>query len=342
MRELDPIPTLNPLQDGFRAGHCCCHTAFILQEAIQEIRDEGKKAYVAFLDVRKAFDTVWHSGLLVKLHLKGIRGHYWHLINNWYLGFVLWDGQRSESFAIKQGVRQDGVLSPFLYCLFVDELLDQLTASGFGATIHNIYCGAPMYADDIALVANSPNSMQAMLDIVHGYAKRWRYQLNSVKSVAMVIGESSARGRENRIWNLGESTISEVDEQHHLGILRSVHNSTTNRTNERATAGRSAFFALNSVGSRFGCLHPLTALRLYCSICLPILTYGCEVWTITKTELLFLERVHRKILRTIQGLPLRCPSTALTTLLGIQSISDIIKQRKLGFIASTVGHPADS
>ena len=49
-----------------------------------------------------------------------------------------------------------------------------------------------MYADDIALVANSPNSMQAMLDIVHGYAKKWRYQLNSVKSVAMVIGESSA------------------------------------------------------------------------------------------------------------------------------------------------------
>ena len=172
--ELDSIPSLNPLQGGFRAGHGCCHTAFILQEAIQEIRDEGKKAYVAFLDVKKAFDTVWHSRLLVKLHLKGIRGHYWHSINNWYSyssRIVLWDSQHSESFAIKQGVRQGGVLSPFLYCLFVDELFDQLAASGFGATIHNIYCGAPMYADDIALVANSPNSMQAMLDIVHGYAR---------------------------------------------------------------------------------------------------------------------------------------------------------------------------
>ena len=76
-----------------------------------------------------------------------------------------------------------------------------------------------------------------MLDIVHGYARRWHYQLNSSKSLAMDIGESSAsrkRGRENQIWNLGESTVSEVDEQHHLGILRSVHISTTNRTNKRA------------------------------------------------------------------------------------------------------------
>ena len=34
-------------------GHSCFHTALILQEVIQAIRDEGKKVYVAFLDVKK-------------------------------------------------------------------------------------------------------------------------------------------------------------------------------------------------------------------------------------------------------------------------------------------------
>ena len=90
--------------------------------------------YVAFLDARKAFDTVWHTGLLVKLYQKGIRGHIWHLIKKWYsssISCVLWDGQCSLSFAINQGVWQGGVL---LYCIFVDELLDHLT-SGLGALL---------------------------------------------------------------------------------------------------------------------------------------------------------------------------------------------------------------
>ena len=55
-----------------------------LQEAILEKRSKGGKAFVTFLDVRNAFDTIWHEGLLVKLFQKGIKGHFWHLINNWY------------------------------------------------------------------------------------------------------------------------------------------------------------------------------------------------------------------------------------------------------------------
>ena len=88
----------------------------------------------------------------------------------------------------------------------------------------------------------------------------------------------------------------------HLGILRTVFNSTIHHTNERATAGRSTFYALNTVGSRFGRL--LTSLKFYQALCLPFLLYGSELWTLTKTELLSLERVHRRILRTIQGLPM--------------------------------------
>ena len=69
-------PTLNPLRGGFREHISCTHTAFILQKTIQSLRDQGKKAYVAYLDVRKAFDTVWHEGLFVKMHQKGIKAQY--------------------------------------------------------------------------------------------------------------------------------------------------------------------------------------------------------------------------------------------------------------------------
>ena len=45
------------------------HTAFLLQETIMAVQERKKKAFVAFLDVKKAFDTVWHEGLLYKVAL---------------------------------------------------------------------------------------------------------------------------------------------------------------------------------------------------------------------------------------------------------------------------------
>ena len=102
----------------------------------------------------------------------------------------------------------------------------------------------------------------------------------------------------------------------------------------RCAAGRSAFFALNAVGSTFGCLHPVTSYRLYSTLSLPIMLYGCELWTTSKTESLILEHIHRKILRTIHSLPVRCPSVALSSLLGSRDISSYILQQQLFFINS--------
>ena len=72
-------------------------------------------------------------------------------------------------------------------------------------SVGEVFCGAPMYADDLALVASSPEELQAMLDIVSHYASQWRYRLNSSKSVILVLGESPrsrALARSNRQWLL--------------------------------------------------------------------------------------------------------------------------------------------
>ena len=163
--------------------------------------------------------------------------------------------------------------------------------------------------------------------------------------MVMVLGETSRTrrlARSARKWTLGDEVLKEVDEQHHLGILRTVFNSTIHHTNERATAGRSTFYALNTVGSCFGRLHPLTSLKFYQALCLPLPLYGSELWTLTKTELLSLERVHRRILRTIQDLPIRCHSASLTTLLGVQDIQTLVQQRQLNFIVSVANLDPDA
>ena len=171
------------------------------------------------------------------------------------------------------------------------------------------------------------------------YADKWQYQLNADKCSVMVLGESAKTrlsARLSRKWYIGREEISETDEQHHLGILHTVFNSTIHRTSERCTAARSSFFALNSIGSRFGCLHLMTSCRLYQTLCILILLYGAEIWTLSKVELNMLERVHWNILHTIQGLPTRCHSSSLNYTLGSNNIESMIFQRKLNFVNSII------
>ena len=107
-----------------------------------------------------------------------------------------------------------------------------------------------------------------------------------------------------------------------------------------AQQGEAHFYALNAVGSRFGCLHPITSHKLYSMLSIPIMLYGSELWSLTSTELNILERTHCKFLCTIQGLPIRCPAAALQSLIGSHSISSYISQHQLAFINSIINMEA--
>ena len=108
----------------------------------------------------------------LSLYNKGLPMCIWHLLYEWYKNSscsIVWNSATFATFPIRQGVRQGAILSPLLYSIFVDELLD-LSTPGYGVRVNSIDIGASMYADDLALVAESPQKLQAMLNIVHSYA----------------------------------------------------------------------------------------------------------------------------------------------------------------------------
>ena len=98
---------LHALQGRFRSGLSTSHTSYILNECIMSCRERNSKCYKVFLDARKAFDTVWHSGLFVKLFDLQINFHIWYTLFFWYrhlMSCVKWAGGYSRSFRIGQGV----------------------------------------------------------------------------------------------------------------------------------------------------------------------------------------------------------------------------------------------
>ena len=77
--------------------------------------------YIVNLDMKKAFDKLWRHGFFYKI-LNRIDNSYWRAIVNYYensSGKIKIDGKLSEKFKIKDGIKQGGVLSPFLFNFYV-------------------------------------------------------------------------------------------------------------------------------------------------------------------------------------------------------------------------------
>ena len=112
-------------------------SSFLLRESISYAKENGSKlhVYVCFLDVKKAFDCVWHDGLFYKLYNSGVNKTFCRLIVNMYTDMfscVRNRGHKSSWFRVLQGTRQGGVISPFLYLIYKNDLLYEIEASALG------------------------------------------------------------------------------------------------------------------------------------------------------------------------------------------------------------------
>ena len=99
---------------------------------------------------------------------------------------VKWNSAHSCSFNVTNGVKQGGILSPILYCVYTDDLLLKLKDLGIGCCIGPYFYGALAYADDIVLLCPSVRGAQSMLDLCNEYATQFNILFNATKSQVLV------------------------------------------------------------------------------------------------------------------------------------------------------------
>ena len=182
---LEAERALHEGQAGFREKRSCVDITFTLNEIVQGRMREGKHTYAFFLDVQKAFDTVWHDGLWFKLWELGIRGRMWRVIKNMYditQSAVLLEGEVSEQFNIGQGVAQGCSMSPILFSIFINQLLDEVEKAGIGITVKkDVKVGGLMFADDFVGLTTNTEDLQTLINIVQGFCNKWRLKSNIKK-----------------------------------------------------------------------------------------------------------------------------------------------------------------
>ena len=131
---------------------------------------------------------------------------------------VLWNGATSDSFYANNEVKQSGVLSPILSCVYIDDLLQQLIDLDLGCHIGSVFCAVFAYADDIVLLSPFITALQTMLNVCQSYTVSADLLFIPGKSAAIRFG-SSVTGWPVTCLRIGGDNIPWVTEVRHLGHI---------------------------------------------------------------------------------------------------------------------------
>ena len=164
-------------QSGFRPGDSTINQLTSLVNDIHKSFDNRKSIEVrsVFLDISKAFDKVWHEGLIFKLEQNGISGLLLNLFKNYLCNRkqrVVLNGSVSPFCEIGSGVPQGSVLGPLLFLIYINDLED------------NIISNVKFFADDTMLFSivqnpvTSASDLNNDLNLINKWAYQWKMAFN--------------------------------------------------------------------------------------------------------------------------------------------------------------------
>ena len=240
---------IEDLQGAAQENCSSLHVSMVLQEAINHNLNKGESVYVAFLDIQKAFDTVWIPGLLYKLAKAGIDPVLLLIIKESFNNFqcsVQIAGEVSRWFLPERGLHQGAPISMTLYQLYINELLQMLKSCGYGFQINDINVGCPTFADDISIGTITKYGLNHMLNIANRYKIKWRYDFSLEKCLYMVWGEDKMP---HIPVQFGDNVLRKVDSCKHMGVTLSSHNTKKGIISERIGKARQSLFAARGIGS---------------------------------------------------------------------------------------------
>ena len=195
---------------------------YVLSNLITHCLNNNEKLYCAFIDFTKAFDFVVREILWYKLLKIVIRGKMIDIIKSMYScvkSRVTHNNILSESFSCNIGVRQGECLSQFLFCMYINDLEEELIikgARGIDIGVSNLYL--LLYADDIVLFGKNPEDLQISLNILEDYCKRWKLKVN-IDKTKIVVFRKGGRISNNVRFIYDNAEIEIVNRFCYLGLF---------------------------------------------------------------------------------------------------------------------------
>ena len=175
-------------KEGFRHFKGTTGALIRLSQDIYTGFIEGLHTVGIFIDLEKAFDTVWREGLLTKLHRMGITGQIWHWLRDFLTGrkaFCMLKHAQGNIFQTSLGLPQGSVLSPTLFNLFLSDIFE------------NVKNQKVKFADDGTIwktgkdIATITRSLEEDMAEIQSWIKKWRMKVNLNKTEFCVFSRAT-------------------------------------------------------------------------------------------------------------------------------------------------------
>ena len=286
---------LSPLQSGFIPGDSTTNQLTFLYNTFCQALDSGKEVRVVFCDGSKAFDRVWHKGLLCKLRAAGISGS----LLSWFSSYlserrqrVILPGTHSDWNNIYAGVPQGSILGPLLFLLYINDIVNDI-----GSNIR-------LFADDTSLflVVDNPDTaaetLNSDLEKITQWANTWLVKFNPAKTESLLISRKVIKPVHTPLY-MQNHEIEEVENHKHLGLYFS--NDGTWHTHINYIKEK-AWHRIKIMQKLKFQLDRKSLEIIYTSFIRPILEYGNEIWdNCTQYEKDGLEKIQTEAARIATG-----------------------------------------
>lgn len=317
-------------QFGFREQHSTVHQIKRIVNMIKENKNRKRSTGMVLIDIEKAFDSVWHDGLIYKLEKINTPTHLIKMIASFLKNrkfIVNIRGEESTPRDIPAGLAQGSILSPLLYAIFTSDLKNPQN------------CELGLYADDTAILSAAKQSntiikrLEKALHRINDYFTKWRIKINADKTQAIIFKFNRARRRNPTIpLTFNGTTINLKREVTYLGVTlddRLTFNEHIETCRTKALKCFSAIYPLLHSRSK---LSQSNKLILYKTMIRPKITYAAPVWISTnETNINSLQRTQNKILKTILGVQRTFPTNLLHSTLEVEKIRTVLEDLKETF-----------
>lgn len=315
-------------QFGFKDHHSTVMQLGRLTDHITHNFNLNKYTGVAFLDIEKAFDTVWIQGLIHKLITYKFPDYlikiiYCYLSNRKF--YVSIENYNSSIRSITAGTAQGSIISPTLFNIYISDM----------PIIKNI--NAAIYADDTALFCSSfrldtiNNRLKLAINKISKYFNNWKIKLNTDKTEFIIFTKRRPKQIDDIVINGANVSCKKVVKYLGVQLDRTLNFNT--HTNNRCNKTIGIMCKLFPLLSRNSKINLQNKLLIYKLILRPVLTYACPIWSyISKTKYNQLQIVQNKCLRIITNSPKYTKIHHLHTTTNMPLIEDyIIKLTKKFF-----------